>query len=700
MADIEIADARAFGEPQGYSSGLLPIGGKLLYPVNVDELNPVLTWPHNLAIYEQMRWSDPLIVAIWNLLRSSMLKLNWHVDPADCENEKFVQLMANSLGLPVMGAETGTSPTAATVPYKAHLGQALEVFTFGFLPFEMTVEKEGDMYRLVSLELRHPRTILRPTTDGHGKLLEVWQAGLPQPIPGSRMCWYVVGELGDQKVGVSLLRGIYKPWVLKDRLERVGVLAIERNGMGIPHSHLPEAASEERQQRALALMKALRAGNDAALVTMGEDTVELLGVTGRLLDPLPLLEYLNYQEAVAFAMQFLMLGSTSTGARSLGEVQIDAADDTVQAYANMMADQFTEQVIKPLAEWSFGAGATYPRINPGMVGADGDIPIADLVNLINAGAITADGGLEKYLRERSNLPEMEDDSEHTGQSNEKPPMRPFPQHADEPGSAQLARADDPKASAPLRAGGATERRKEGADAAVATATIAAAHAHSIASAITGTYPDPRGIAQNAGEGFVPGAGAQQSSITDSIRMAQHPSGLDGLAAAIGAVYTSASHYGAGSAYGEVGGVPVSDGSQLQAIRDGIAERVSGIDTTTQERMANSLYADLTSGATVDEMAANLSGILGDTARASTIAQTEARFAYIAAKIDTWTQAGVSKFYWDAGSHCGVCSASQAASPVSSMGAWPSGPPPCHPNCSCDVFGTPPPTPGSAITSDS
>ncbi len=699
MATVEIADARDFGEPQGYSTGILPVNGKLLYPVNIDELNPVLTWPHNLTVYEQMRWSDPIIVAIWNLLRSSMLKLNWHVDPAGCENAEFVQMIADQFGLPVMGAETGATPGAATVPFGKHLGQAIEVFTFGFLPFEVTVELVNGMYRLTGLELRHPRTILRPVTDGHGRLLEVYQAGLRDPIPGDRVCWYSVNELGDQKVGVSLLRGIYKPWVLKDKLERVGVLAMERNGMGIPHAHLPASAGDERRNQALALMKALRSGNDAALVTMGEDVVEILGVQGKVLDPLPLLEYLNYQMVAAFSMQFLMLGSTSTGARSLGEVQIDAAQDTVQAFVNMIAETITEQVVRRQAEWSFGAGAPYPRINPGMVGADGDVPIADLVNLINAGAITNDASLEKFLRERSNLPEMDDTDEHTGVGNGKNPLRPFPQHADEPGSAQLRRADDPKAGAPLRAGGATKRRKESEDGVTATASIAAGHTHALANAISNVYPDPRTIAQNASDGYDPTAGAEQASITSAINSGRQQTGLDALEAALAAIYKTAGHYGAGVAYQEVGGVPVTDGPHLRQLEAAVSARVAGIDETTASRMANSLAEGLSSGLSVDEMAGNLDGILLDSTRAATIATTEARFGYMAAKLDTWAAAGATKFHWvhaGACAHgpCAMCSDSLAASPVNSPSDWPNGSAPLHPHCDCDVYASPPVSSGS------
>ncbi len=686
--------------PVGYSTGTLPVGNRSYFPWDLSERNPKFNWGGATLIYSQMR-VDPQIDAVLRAAILTILKVDWRLDPAGAD-EVLTMAYADDLGIPVMGAETSETRAAATVSLRRHLEEALEALVYGFMPFEKVVRVEGDLVRLDGLYVRHPTSLTRVVTDGQGKLLEVYQAGA-EMMTGDRMCWYRVGGLGAVPQGVSFLRSSYKPWFLKDRAERVTMIAVERNGVGVPHFHLHTNASEEDRKKALESGKRFRAGDEAAIVTVGDDTFEMRGVEGKLADTLAVMQYLDRQIAKAALEMFIELGSSSTGSHALGEVQIDLFRDSCQALANSFADQFTEQVLRPLTAWSRGPEAPYPRLVPGIIGEDNNLNPALMAIMTNAGLLTPDRGLEVHVRQTFGLPEMEDPEEHTGVPTGGPvPLRPPPVQSDTPGAANFSRGDAPPfVTAPrlITAGGATERRPEGQSGADATATVASTHTHAVRTAIVNTYPDPGQIATSASTGFDPNAGSSQDSIATAIQNGQSSSGLDALETAIAAIYTTAGHYGAVAAATETGSSAVTSGDRLQSLHDQLAARVGGIDATTRGRMAGALYDGLSAGLGPDALAASLSNVLGDAPRASTIANTEARFAYIGAKLDTYAAASVAQYHWDNGAHCSVCSASQAVSPVSRISDFPTGPPPVHPNCTCDVFATAPANPGTGAPPD-
>jgi hypothetical protein len=424
-----------FTDPSGYATGVYPVNGQSLTPWNIDELNPSLTWPGNVRIFSQMR-TDSQIDAATRAIHLTIRKVPWRIDPAGAD-PKFVAALAADLGLPILGEEASVVAEATRVSFTQHLREALEATTYGHMPFEITVAIEDGMVRLARLDVRHPSTITRIITDAQGKILEVWQSGTGA-IPGARMCWYRVGGIGAVPQGVSMLRSAYKPWSLKDRLERILVMTDERNGMGIPHFKLSEGATDEQVSNAEKAGRALRAGDTASVVTKGDSEFRLVGVEGKLPDILPHIEYQNKQIAKSTLAMFLELGASSEGSHALGEVQIDLFRDSCQAMANDLGDQFTQQVIRPLTVWSQGEDAKIPRLVPGLIGVDSNIPPAVLGLLVEAGVVTPDKGLETHVRQLFGMPAADDpDAPRTGALVKPPTHMPPEPKADNPGASNF-----------------------------------------------------------------------------------------------------------------------------------------------------------------------------------------------------------------------------------------------------------------------
>jgi hypothetical protein len=115
----------------------------------------------------------------------------------------------------------------------------------------------------------------------------------------------------------------------------------------------------------------------------------------------------------------------------------------------------------------------------------------------------------------------------------------------------------------------------------------------------------------------------------------------------------------------------------------------GIVATAIDRVSNYLGDGLSSGASDAALAAGIWDILDASDQADLVATTEARGSFIDAKLGVYNANSADLLYYDSGEHCPICTVNQSVSPIGIDDSWPSGDPPVHPNCTCDVFATPP-----------
>src|SRR5581483_11092266 len=110
----------------------------------------------------------------------------------------------------------------------------------GFCPFEQVWEAadyEGrTLLAPATLGLRLPRTILRFNQDGEeleGLTQQTIERGTVE-LPASDLVYYRFGAEGDNWEGISLLRAAYKPWLIKEKLEKIDAIKQERQATGVP----------------------------------------------------------------------------------------------------------------------------------------------------------------------------------------------------------------------------------------------------------------------------------------------------------------------------------------------------------------------------------------------------------------------------------------------------------------------------------
>lgn len=410
----------------GTTSGLRPVkfpASGLLgsWSALVDEAEqvPDLKWaPYGrgaVGVYDKMR-TDPQIhgLVAWGLMMP-IRRFRWFVEPNGA-SDRTATAFAQDLNLPIRDQPRETvGRTKGRFSHDDHLRHALLApGAFGHMFFEEVGELRDGWFRLVKLAPRMPQSIDRIEVDEHGGLAGIMQrGGLGAAnygiveIPVNRLAPYVWEREGSQWIGRSLLRAMYGPWLVKQRLIRVDAIKHERNGMGIPIARqtIPDVNTNALND-ALQVAENIRAGEVAGAALPYGFEVGLQGVNGTLPDTMASIRYCDEVMARSLMMMFASLGQGQggSGSRALGETFVDYFKLTQDAIAGWYVDQ-TSMVGEDYADWNDGPDSQAPRI-----GYDRDehqqLAVADLLLAIDSGLVTLSEEDEVAFRECYDLPAM------------------------------------------------------------------------------------------------------------------------------------------------------------------------------------------------------------------------------------------------------------------------------------------------------
>ncbi len=384
------------------------------------ETVPALVWPESVRTFGQMR-HDPRLTAVLNAYVLPIRSATWAVDPAGCRDE-VVQLVADDLGLAVLGADDDPGPARRRgVKWSQHLRLALLHLVFGHMPFAQRFEIRDGRARLAELSERMPSTITEIDTADDGDLLGITQFGSKTAIPARNLVWYVHEREGAAWQGRSMLRPAYGAWLLKHEMWRVLATSSRRFGTGTPVVKAPLGGTPAQVAEAARLSQSVRVGDQGGMGLPAGFTAELMGITGSVPDTLAFVRYLDQQMAEMVLAGLLNLDASPNGSRALGETLIGLLEMSWQAVAEEVTDPATGLSVQ-IVDYNWGEDEPAPRI----VVTDVNRPEATaeaVTALMNAGAISPDPALEAALRERYRLPKRETPPE--------PPAPAIPPPADQ-----------------------------------------------------------------------------------------------------------------------------------------------------------------------------------------------------------------------------------------------------------------------------
>ena len=350
------------------------------------EYNRDLQGDRALAVWKRMRRSDPAVREALFHTFAPILNASWQVEPGSDD----------PLDLEVAAVVEAALFEWTTQPWGQFLRQALDHLTYGFMLFEtpmQVVEREveftlpdgtprsvqGQWTVWRRFAQRLPTTIKRWFVE-EGELVEVeqwaWdgQTFRMVRLPASSLLVFVNEQEGDDFTGVSLLRTAFKPWWLKEIVEKVAGVAVERHGVGINTAYLPDRYRDDSAMlaRVEQMMRDVRSGEFSYLVfpgpkasadVSGRDgfTFEINAPPGTLPDLVGFLEYLRGDIKGNVLARFAELGHGRTGARATSDTQSEVWYDSLHTVARYVCDVINEAV-KRLVDLNYQQVSRYPKL--------------------------------------------------------------------------------------------------------------------------------------------------------------------------------------------------------------------------------------------------------------------------------------------------------------------------------------------------
>ncbi|MCL4836425.1 MAG: hypothetical protein KJ058_00480 [Thermoanaerobaculia bacterium] len=390
-------------------------------------------------VYRRMRRSDPAVrEALWHIF-APILNATWDVEPPphgdDTDMEITVALRHAYFG-------GWLDPKRG---FRQHVRQALDHLTYGHALFEpvwhvkeaeLTLDTETGPTTLPPRQFltwlrfapRLPRTVYRWNTDG-GDLLSVTQhAYRPDgsynqvEIPADRLLVFVNEMEGDDWAGVSILRSAYKPWFMKELVEKVMGVSVERHGVGINTAYMPDRFRDDEAMvtRVEEMLRDVGSGDRPYLVfpgpkaTAGQEgrdgfLFEIVTPASSLPDLVKVCEYFRGDIKGNVLARFAELGHASVGARATGDVQSEVWYDALHQVASYICDVHNGDAIPRWVRANYGDRAAYPRLVAQDIESRSLDEFAGAVSrLVVSGAAVADGSLRGFVRRAIGGPDEDD----------------------------------------------------------------------------------------------------------------------------------------------------------------------------------------------------------------------------------------------------------------------------------------------------
>lgn len=383
------------------------------YPDDATEYAGPLTWPHSVRTFDQMRTNGTVHMVLNAVTHPIRRPGVFVLDPQGARPDIVTQL-AEDLDLPVLGTDRPPPPRRrGRFSFLEHLRLALLELVYGHMGFELLCDadalKATGMARLKKLAPRFPQSIEKIDVAPDGGLASItqYQIGkeLPKPIPIESLVWYAHEREGAAWQGRSMLRSSYGDWLLLDRLLRVRGMLMERQGMGVPTGEAPPGADQDVIDMMARLAQQARVGDQSGIGLPNGSRIRLVGVEGTLPDINAAIADHKAALADSVLASWLRLGTgKSSGNRALGQTFVDQFTQSEDMVAGAIADVVTQHVVEDLVDLNWGETEPAPAVVARPIDAETDIDPADLVQLIQVGAVTPDESIEDFLRARFRLP--------------------------------------------------------------------------------------------------------------------------------------------------------------------------------------------------------------------------------------------------------------------------------------------------------
>lgn len=429
--------AAPVGDLESVTTGASGVDGDSWYSQLIGggpDVNALLSGSRKFDVFHEMSTTDAAVKSLILLWTLPVRAAQWTLDPKDTTPASMVIRDACAWQFGLDGEEG-----ALDLSWKELLAQGLrETVVNGpcieeLIWDEITTWRDADgdahlIRPLARIALRPARTI-QGVTSKNGRVVSVEQmVSGATAIPGNKVSYMVFERENNRWDGVSQLRSVWGPWMLKKQLMLAAGIGWDRFASGLPVVYHPE--NDAAQERAKTIGQNIRQ-HERAFVTLpstgppaggalpeSEWAVDLLNGASTLADPTPLLQFFNDEIASAGIQQFSRQGLGQTGARATSETQIDPYFLAVQELADYMRRERARQAIRRFVEVNFGVQAAIdnmPILRVSKLQARSITATATAISLLAAAGFTfSDRDTQNDVRDLLGLGQLPEAAEQMG----------------------------------------------------------------------------------------------------------------------------------------------------------------------------------------------------------------------------------------------------------------------------------------------
>jgi phage gp29-like protein len=379
--------------------------------ISGEEYNRNLIGRNALNNYDIMGRSDATIHAALQVCKNPIVAAHWSFKPAsqdpldievaDFANREFFNRILD---------------------FYATMEEGLTCLDFGHsvneICYEPTTFNGQFRWGLQKIASRKQNSILSwAMTNNQPGVRQLLPFGPVKEIPMQKLVVFTNEKRGDNYEGISMLRFAYKHWYLKDKLELMNAIALERLAIGIPVIRKGQTANGPSnvtvdatalEQLKIALRQ-LRANEESYLEEPIGVLVEMMDMKGHTTkDVLPTIQYEDTQILLSVLAQFLGLGvNGNSGARALSQDHSKLFLKALEAVARVMQRGF-QSVAKRLIDFNYSNLPNgYPQLTFDNLDDD-DVTVIStaLGTMVTAGVITPGVEVENRGRTLLNIPEI------------------------------------------------------------------------------------------------------------------------------------------------------------------------------------------------------------------------------------------------------------------------------------------------------
>jgi hypothetical protein len=435
VADMQAKIAQGYTYVFGASGN--PLTGGFL--VDLGEYNRDVMGLNGVRVYEKMVRSDGQVRGLLSAMETPIRMAQWQILPPAPEDllpgqtqakakEVVAFVKSNLLG----GLESRTVRGGwVSQSWQNVISNCLGMLSFGCKVGELVYRVDGAQLRLREIADLEPLTYYRWHTDpavvdatlpvgvyDDGRTLQALQQYgyrgsqfITPTLPADKIVRITYGQRGANFWGIPPTRVMYPDWFMKSALKRIDAIACERNSLGVPTIELPPGASQQDRTFAQNFVTQLASHEKTGLTLPPGAKFVIVGISGRLRDILPSMEYADMQMARSVLAMFMQQGGAAgKGNRSLGESQTDFFILSEQSTADHIGETLRNSVVRPLVAMNFGEDAPTPLIRATNVEARSIEMLSQIVSqLSQQAAFISDRGSINQNRRALGYPDFVDE---------------------------------------------------------------------------------------------------------------------------------------------------------------------------------------------------------------------------------------------------------------------------------------------------